>query len=199
MGMYAYACITKSKPRGEMKMEVKGKSSRMAGLFLYAAIIQGAIAAVITFLGGFGDQLGLYSVAVSRVIAGGEAGTWFIMGYVMYIVVGVVAMAVTSLFYFYIETIQGKVYTGVSKGLAWVHLVLGNVGVAGAAILAMVGGYLGGAAMQPNQFGGMGWSTGQVHVNILQFYTEPIAAFLMLALLGFVFGGLGYVLALRSK
>jgi hypothetical protein len=182
-----------------MKMEVKGRSSKMAGLFLYAAIIQGAIAAVITFLGGFGDQLGLYSVAVSRVIAGGEAGTWFIMGYVMYIVVGVVAMAVTSLFYFYIETVQGKVYTGAAKGLAWAHLVLGNVGVAGAAILAMVGGYLGGAAMQPHQFGGMGWSTGQVHVNILQFYTEPIAAFLMLALLGFVFGGLGYILALRTK
>jgi len=171
----------------------------LAGLFLYAAIVQGAIAAVITFLGGFGDQIGLMPVAVSRVIAGGEAGTWFIMGYVMYIVVGVVATAVTSLFYFYIETVQGKVYRGVAKAFAWAHLVLGNVGAAGTAILAMIGGYLGGAAMQPQMFGGMGWNAGQVHVSILQFYTEPIAAFLMLALLGFVFGGLGYVLALRSK
>jgi vacuolar-type H+-ATPase subunit I/STV1 len=190
-----------SKPNLEVKikMELKGKPSRMAGLFLYAAIIQGAIAAVITFLGGFGDQIGLYPVSVSRVIAGGEAGTWFIMGYVMYIVVGVVAMAVTSLFYFYIETVQGKTYAGAAKALAWAHLVLANVGVAGVAILAMVGGYLGGAAMQPSQFGGMGWNTGQVHVNILQYYTEPIAAFLMLALLGFVLGGLGYILALRSK
>jgi len=182
-----------------MKTQTKGKPSRLAGLFLYAAIVQGAIAAVITFLGGFGDQIGLFPVSVSRVIAGGEAGTWFIMGYVMYIVVGVVAMAVTSLFYFYIETVQGKVYKGVARAFAWAHLVLGNVGVAGTALLAMVGGYLGGAAMQPQMFGGMGWSAGQVHVNILQFYTEPIAAFLMLALLGFVFGGLGYVLALRSK
>ena len=180
-------------------MEVKGKLTGIAALFLYAAIIQGAIAALITFLGGFGDQIGLYPVAVSRVIAGGEAGTWFIMGYVMYIVVGVVAMAVTSLFYFYIENIQGKRYRGVAKGFAWTHLVLGNVGVAGAAILAMVGGYLGGAAMQPSQFGGMGWNTGQVHVNILQYYTEPIAAFLILALVGFLLGGIGYVLALRSK
>jgi len=171
----------------------------MAGLFLYAAIIQGAIAAVVTFLGGFGDQIGLYPVAISRVIAGGEAGTWFIMGYVMYIIVGVVAMAVTSLFYFYIETVQGKKYAGAAKGLAWAHLVLGNVGVAGTAILAMVGGYLGGAAMQPAKYGGMGWDTGQVHVNILQFYTEPIAAFLLLALLGFTLGGIGYILALRSK
>ena len=180
-------------------MQVKEKTSRMAGLFLYAAIIQGAIAAVITFLGGFGDQLGLYPVGVGHVIAGGEAGMWFVMGYIMYIVVGVVAMAVTSLFYFYIETIQGKTYKGVAKVFGWAHLVLGNVGVAGVAILAMVGGYLGGAAMVPVSSGGMGYNTGQVHVHILQYYSEPVAAFLLLALIGFVLGGLGYILALRAK
>jgi len=171
----------------------------MAALFLYAAIIQGAAAAFITFLGAFGDQIGVLPVAASRVIAGGEAGTWFTLGYVMYIMVGVIAMAVTSLFYFYIETVQGKTYKGTTKAFAWIHLLLGNIGVAGAAILAMVGGYLGGAAMQPPQFGGMGWTTGQVHVHVLQYYTEPIAAFLVLALLGFVLGGLGYVLAMRSR
>ena len=124
---------------------------------------------------------------------------WFVMGYIMYIIVGVVAMAVTSLFYFYIETVQGKVYRGAAKALAWVHLVLGNVGVAGVALLAMIGGYLGGAAMQPTMFGGTGFTPGQVHVYILQYYEEPVAAFLLIALLGFVFGGLGYILALRSK
>jgi len=182
-----------------MKMESNRKTSKMAQLFLYAAIIQGAIAAFITFLGGFGDQIGLYPVAVARVIASGEAGTWFIMGYVMYIIVGVVAMAVTSIFYFFIETVQGKPYKGAAKALSWVHLVLANVGVAGTALLAMVGGYLGGAAMQPVQFGGMAYSTGQVHVHILQFYQEPVAAFLALALVGFAAGGLGYILALHSK
>jgi hypothetical protein len=171
----------------------------MSGLFLYAAIVQGAIAALITFLGAFGDQIGLYPVPVARVIAGGEAGNWFTLGYAMYIVVGVVAMAVTSLFYFYIETIQGKVYRGVAKGLAWVHLVLGNVGVAGAAILAMVGGYLGGAAMQPPNMGGAGLNSGQVHVQILGAYPTPIAVFLGLALIGFVAGGLGYIIAINSK
>ena len=171
-------------------MEIKGKPSRMAGLFLYAAILQGAIAALITFLGGFGDQIGLFPVSVSRVIAGGEAGMWFIMGYLAYIIVGVVAMAVTSLFYFYIETVLGKVYSGVSKALAWMHLVLGNVGVAGAAILAMVGGYLGSAGQQ--------LQSTQLE-SILQYYSQPIAAFLILALLGFILGGLGYLVAMRSK
>jgi len=180
-------------------MEIKGKPSGMAMLFLYAAIVQGAIAAFITFLGGFGDMIGLYPVAVARVIASGEAGTWFIMGYVLYITVGVVAMAVTSIFYFFIENIQGKMYKGAAKALAYAHLVLGNVGVAGTALLSMVGGYLGGAAMQPTMFGGMGYNAGQVHVHILQFYTEPVAAFLALALIGFVAGGLGYILAFRAK
>jgi hypothetical protein len=63
----------------------------------------------------------------------------------------------------------------------------------------MVGGYLGGAAMQPAQFGGMGWNAGQVHVNILQYYELPVAAFLLVALIGFTLGGLGYVMAMRSK
>jgi len=180
-------------------MQLKGSQSKTATLFLYAAIIQGAIAAAVTFLGGFGDQIGLLPVAVSRVIAGGEAGMWFTVGYVVYLVVGVVGMAVTSLFYFYIETVQGKVYRGAAKGLAWIHLTLGNIGVTGASLLTMIGGYLGGAAMQPQQFGGMGWNTGQVHVNILQYYEYPIAGFLLLALVGFVLGGLGYLLTMRSK
>jgi hypothetical protein len=180
-------------------MELKGTQSRMAGLFIYAAIVQGAIAALVTFLGAFGDQLHLYPVAVAKVIASGEAGTWFTVGYLTYLIVGVVAMAVTSLFYFYIETVLGNAYKGAAKILAWVHLVFGNVGVAGAAILAMVGGYLGGAAMQPASSGGMGYTTLQVHVNILQFYPTPIAAFLLVGLIGFFAGGLGYLIAMRSK
>jgi hypothetical protein len=180
-------------------MELKGTRSAIAGLFLYAAIIQGAVAAVITFLGAFGDQIGLLPAAVSRVIAGGEAGIWFTVGYLTYLIVGVVAMAVTSLFYFYIETVQGKTYKGMTKALAWMHLVLSNVGVAGAALIAMWGGYWGGRAMLPANNGGLGWNSGQVHVNILGSLPPYIAVFLGLALLGFFVGGLGYLIAMRSR
>jgi hypothetical protein len=178
---------------------MKGKASKMAGFFLYAAIVQGAIAALVTFLGAVGDQIGLYPVAVARVIAGGEAGTWFIMGYLTYLIVGVVATAVTSLFYFYIETVLGKEYTGAAKALAWTHLVLGNIGVAGAAILTMIGGYLGGAGMQPVSSGGQGWTAYQVHVHVLANLEYPITAFILIALIGFTLGGIGYILAMRSK
>jgi len=76
-------------------LQMKGSTSKMATYFLYAAIIQGGAAALITFLAAFGDQIGLLPVSASRVIAGGEAGNWFTVGYLAYIIVGVVAMAVT--------------------------------------------------------------------------------------------------------
>ncbi len=90
----------------------------MAGRFMYAAMIQGAVAAIITFFGAFGDQIGLLPMAVARVIAGGAAGTWFVMGYLTYLIVAVVAMAVTSMFYLFIETVQGKAYKGIARGLS---------------------------------------------------------------------------------
>jgi len=45
----------------------------------------------------------------------------------------------------------------------------------------------------------MGWNAGQVHVNILQYYELPIAGLLLVALIGFTLGGIGYLLAMRSK
>ncbi len=170
----------------------------MAGYFLYAAIVHGAIAAGVTFLGAFGDMLGVLPLAVARVIAGGGAGTWFTMGYVVYLVVGVVATAVTSLFYFYIETFQGKAYKGAARALAWLHLVLGNIGVAGASLAAMWGGYWAAQAVAATKVGGLGLDPGAAHL-VLVTVEEPIAAFIAIALVGFVAGGLGYLIALRSK
>lgn len=179
-------------------MQTKMGQSRMAGLFLYAAIIQGAIAAAVTFLGTFGDQVGILPVSVARVIAGGSAGSWFNMGYLTYLIVGVVAMAVTSMFYFFIEAMQGKPYKGVSKALSWVHLLLANIGVAGAGLASMWGGYWGAVALTPANQGGVGGTTATAHLVLVQ-VEEPIAAFILLGLIGFFAGGLGYVLALRQK
>lgn len=179
-------------------MQTKGAESKMAGLFLYAAIVQGAIAAVITFLGAVGDLIGVLPVAASRVIAGGSAGTWFVMGYLTYLIIGVVAMAVTSMFYFFIETVQGRTYKGAAKVLSWIHLVLGNVGVAGAALAAMWGGYWGAVAMSPTNVGGGGGTVANAHL-VLVVVEYPIVAFLVLGLIGFFAGGLGYLFAMRAK
>ncbi len=179
-------------------MQMKGTQSKMAGLFLYAAIVQGAVAAIITFLGAFGDQIGLLPVAVARVIAGGAAGSWFVMGYLTYLIVGVVAMAVTSMFYLFIEAVQGKAYMGTAKGLSWLHLVLGNIGVAGAALCAMWGGYWGAVAMSPKSAGGLGGTAADAHL-VLVVVEQPIAIFLVLGIIGFFAGGIGYLIAMHSK
>jgi hypothetical protein len=181
-----------------MTMELKGSQSKMAGYFIYAAIVQGGIAAVITFLGAFGSEIGLLPVAVSRVIAGGGPGSWFNMGYLVYLIVGVVGMAVTSLFYFYIETVQGKKFKGVTSALAWIHLALGNVGVAAASLMAMYGGYFAAVAIMPTTVGGLGGEPSAAH-EVLVNFADPIGIAIGLALLGFFAGGVAYLLAMQSK
>jgi hypothetical protein len=180
------------KSLGGIELQTKG-TSKMAGLFLYAAMVQGAIAAVITFLGAVGDQIGLLPLAVARVIAGGSAGSWFVMGYMTYLIVGVVAMAVTSLFYFFIESVQGKPYKGAAKALSWVHLVASNIGVAGAALAAMWGGYWGAVAMSAP-----GATTANAHLVLIT-VEYPIVGLLILGIIGFFAGGIGYLLAMQSK
>jgi len=182
----------------EFDMELKGKQSKMAVLFIYAAIIQGAVAAGATFLGAYGDQIGLLPMSGARVVAAGGAGSWFVMGYLVYLIIGVVAMAVTSMFYFYIEMALGKTYKGIAKTLSWIHLVLGNIGVAGASIAAMWGGYWAVQAISPTNQGGLGQPAGNAHL-VLVVVQNPIAAFIALALLGFFLGGIGYLLTIRSK
>lgn len=186
--------------RDEAKMQnVQGK---WAGRFIWAAVIQGLVATIITVL--VLDPLQYLTGSATyfspaRVIAGGGGGTWFFTGYISYLVVGVVAVAVTAIFYFYIEGVMGKLYSGLTNYLAWAHLVFMNLGVAGSMFLMMWGGYLAGWAAAPAASGGGGLNPGQVHEQILGWLPEPIGAFILLAALGALLGGLGYILRSRMK
>ncbi|MGA1974049.1 MAG: hypothetical protein ABSG92_00205 [Conexivisphaerales archaeon] len=104
-----------------------------AGRFIWASIVQGLFAVLWTLF--IVDPYLTYGP--SKVISGGGAGTWFFVGYITYVLVGVVAVAVTAIFYFYIESVLDKVYRGLTSYLAWAHLILMNVGVAGACFLLM--------------------------------------------------------------
>ena len=175
--------------------------SKWAGRFIWAAVIEGLFAVIATvltldplqYITGNADY---YSPA--KVIASNGAGTWFFTGYISFLVVGVVAMAVTSIFYLYIEGIQGKVYKGFSNLLAWGHLIFMNVGVAGSMFLMMYGGYLAGWASAPVSGGGEGLNAGQVHVQILGQLVDPIGGLILLAAIGALLGGLGYLIRSRT-
>ncbi len=169
--------------------------SKWANRFVIAAIIQGLLTAALTtyllYEGVYGTP------AASRIVAAGGAGTWLTVGYLVYIVLGPIAVAVTALFYQHIEAHLAKPYTGFSRGLAWIHLVLMNIGVVGATWLMMSAGYRGGAAALPAAVGGLGWNPLQVHTDIMQYYPPYIAVFIAIALVGAIAGGLGYVIAWR--
>lgn len=169
--------------------------SKWSNRFVLAAIIQGLAATLVTVP----IFLPTVTPSVAMVIAGGSAGTWFTMGYVMYIMVGVIAVGVTALFYHHFEVDMNKPYTGVANGLAWVHLILMNVGVAAVAAILMYGGYYGGAAMLPVAEGGLGWTAGQVHVNILGALVNPAGYALITTAIGVLAGGLGFVLTYFKK
>jgi hypothetical protein len=107
-----------------------------ASRFMAAAIVQGAIIVGLTAFLVLG-QAAFVKLELARVIAGGSAGTWFTFGYMIYIIVAVLGVAVPSLFYHYLDVNMGSA----AKALTWAHLVLMNVGASAAAGMMMYGGY----------------------------------------------------------
>ncbi len=162
--------------------------SKWSNRFIWAAIIQGLAATLLTVP----IVLPWVTPSVAMVIAGGSAGTWFTVGYLSYIMVGVIAVAVTALFYHHFEVDMGKPYKGAANYLAWIHFILMNVGVAAAAYMLMYGGYFGGAALLATSEGGLGMTTGWVHVHILSGLVDPIGYAIIAAGLGVFAGGIGY-------
>jgi hypothetical protein len=166
--------------------------------FIYAAIIQGAIIVGLTIFLVF-SQISFLKPEISRVIAAGGAGTWFTFGYIMYIVVGVIGVAVSALFYYYLEKILAKPYNKrLTKLLAWTHLLLMNIGTTTTMGMLMYAGYIGGAAMLPENIGGKGFNGGQAH-QILAPFIEPISIAILILLLGIILGGVGFLLTYNRK
>ncbi len=175
------------------------QKSKWADRFIVAAIIQGALAAGLTsyllYMATFG------SPSPARIVANlggaGNGGIWFTVGYLAYIPLGPIAAAVTALFYRQLEGQMHRPFTGKVNILPWLHLVLMNVGVVGGTWLMMNGGFRAGAAALPTSSGGLGWTSLQIHQNILGSLPPYIAAFFALAIVGAIAGGLGYIIVWR--
>jgi hypothetical protein len=162
---------------------------------MWAAVVQGLFAVILTI------PIVLPSInpSVAMVIASGSAGTWVMVGYVMFIVVGVIGSGLTALFYHHFEVEMRRSYRGVASALAWVHLVLMNVGAAATTWALMYAGYTGERALMPTGQGGLGLSAGQVHEQILVQWVNPIGALLILTAVGVLAGGLGFMLTYFGK
>ncbi|MGC1133717.1 MAG: hypothetical protein WA941_12905 [Nitrososphaeraceae archaeon] len=166
------------------------------GRFMAAAIIQGAVITGLTIFLVLG-QVSVIKPEVSRVIAAGGAGNWFTFGYMMYISIGVVGVAVSSLFYHYLG--KGKYIFGrATNVLAWTHLAMINTGITATAAMMMLAGYQGGASMLPPTSGGQGFDAGQAH-EIMGPYVEPIAVSILVLTVGIIAGGIGFLIDYRRR
>jgi hypothetical protein len=167
--------------------------------FISAAIVQGTIIVGLTIFLILG-QISLIKPDISRVIAAGGVGTWFTFGFILYIVVGVIGIAVSALFYLYIERIIGKQYKehSVATVAAWIHLIFMNMGTTASMSMLMFAGYIGGAAMLPISVGGRALNPGQVH-ELIGSFVEPIAVAILVLLFGVICGGLGFLLVHRQN
>jgi len=171
-----------------------GASGLWTKRFMSASVVQGAVVVGLTFFLVLGQ---LYvKPEVSRVMAAGGAGTWFTLGFIMYIVIGVLGVAVSSLFYHYLEVIMAARIRKIPNLLAWAHLVLMNVGTAATMGLLMYAGYLGGASMLPANVGGKGFDAAQAH-ELLGPFTIPISVSIIVLLVGVTAGGLAFILTYR--
>lgn len=129
---------------------------------------------------------------LSRTIAGGSAGTWYTMGYLLLGIVGVIGIFLSgAAYYLFAQASGGNVY---NSKLAWLHLVFMDVGAVGTSLLLAWAG-LNAAAMLRT-----GVETGNVHLYLVQF-EEPIAALVVVAALGALAGivNLAATLASRKK
>lgn len=171
-------------------------TSKWANRFIFAAIVQGAIVTALTIP----IVYPYISPAVSQVIASGSAGTWFLVGYVMYISVGVIAVAVTALFYHHFEIDLDKPFRGaLNDVLAWIHLVFMNVGTGVVSGILMYGGYFGERALMPTSEGGLAEADSVVHTTILAPLIDPAGIFLIITGIGVLAGGIGFAIAYFRK
>ena len=161
------------------------QASKWATRWVYATLIQGGIALVLTAYLLWEAVFG--TPAASRIVAGGGAGMWLTVGFIGYLLLGMVGAPLTSWLYQYIEVRLKKPFRDLATVSAWGHLLLWNVGVVGGTLLMMHAGFRGGRAAISTNLGGLGYNAGQVH-QIMAAYPELIAIFLAIAFAGAAFG-----------
>ncbi|MFP3213830.1 MAG: hypothetical protein RXR18_01250 [Nitrososphaeria archaeon] len=115
------------------------RNEKWSHRFMISAIIQSIFATIWTIP----IVLPWINPPVSMVMAAGSAGTWFTVGYILYIVVGVLGNAAIGLVYQHFETVEGKVVSGITNALAKIGFYLSYAVVLLSDILLALAGALG--------------------------------------------------------
>jgi hypothetical protein len=173
--------------------------SKWAGRFTWTAIIQGAIVALLTaMLAAFVATTDYPILLVQAMLSIPQVGfseITALAGLGLYLIVGVIGSGLTAQFYHHFEIRAGKPYKGiVTNGLAWMHLVLMNVGVAATSLIMIYAGYLGDIAIGEKEAGGFGMTIEQASQQILNPFIVPVSYLLLITVVGAVAGGAGFII-----
>jgi len=179
--------------------------SKWSRRFTWAAIAHGFIATVLGLLLAIAliaapSLSAVETATIIRIPGAGfvELAALFAF-FAMYVVVGVLGAGLSALFYHHVEVVMGKIYSGVANALAWIHLVLMNVGIAGATWTMIYAGYLDGVELWPTSQGGLGWTIEQVAEQVVAQFVPIVATMLLLTGIGVLAGGIGFLITYRKK
>lgn len=153
-------------------------------LFRYASFVHLFIVSIITLL------IAYEPLEIPRVIAGGSAGMWFTMGYLMYLIAGPLGNLYFS-----------STYGDGNSRVGFLSFLLYNAGVIIATFLLIYAGYNAGWMMHvyPVHHQGQQIPREQIH-NFLANFITPIGIGTILAGVGALIGALGLIiLDLRGK
>lgn len=128
--------------------------------FLFASIIHAvgfALWSVLFVAEAFGVNLNL-----SRITAGGGAGMWHTMGYLLYGFAGFLGTGMFGVIYYILPKITDRPFNGILSAL---HLILYNIGVVGVSVALGLAGFIGGTLTLEG-------NAAIVHTNIVAF-VEP--------------------------
>ena len=115
---------------------------------MLAAFIQGFIATLLAImLAAFVISTPYPKYLISSILVDPSIGYMEISalaGLGLYFLIGVVGIGVTSYFYHYFEMHLDKNYKGLANVLAWLHILLINIGITCTSLLMIYAGYIGG-------------------------------------------------------
>ncbi len=168
---------------------------RWVDLFIIAAIIQGAIIAIMAVV-IVAIQVTNSEINIIQYLSLSFDGSakWFFLGIIFHLII-VIAIAVTALFYSHLEITLKKKFSRKSNVLAGIHLIGMNVGGAGAMMIMTYAGLAGTGLLTVFTEGKLG----PKNLTILDSFIEPIGGFIALLAIGVMCGGMGFVLAYRNN
>ena len=121
------------------------------------------------------------------IMVGGGPGTWFVLGYVLFLAVGVGGLGALSGFLTGVEVTEGR---SVDQRTMWPGMILLSAGTAGSCLLLAAAGAVGGYATT------YGTSSGNSVDSLLSPYVDPITALVLVAVIG---AGLAVLSTVRAR